>query len=118
MGWIGFGSFGIGGGSGGVRPPPPVVDVPISTLLPPGGTNPPVVISPIGGVEIIRLQPPTTSPVGMLPPGYAPIEIQPQHLTETDLQIIGTLHWFKPANIDRDYPDGFSFQTTVTGSVP
>ena len=93
LGWIAF-----------VQPslPPP----PLSTLPAP-------VTTPPGGVIIIRQQPPVYS----LPPTNEPLPII-QPLTETSLRTVGTLNWFKPAGIDRDYPDGFSFQTTVTGSVP
>jgi hypothetical protein len=43
---------------------------------------------------------------------------QPIPQTALQFQIVGTLHWFKPAGIDREYPNGFSIQTTVSGSVP
>jgi hypothetical protein len=52
------------------------------------------------------------------PPPPPPHVINPAPLAAPELQIVGTLHWFKPAGIDFDYPDGFSFQTTVSGSVP
>jgi hypothetical protein len=47
-----------------------------------------------------------------------PPQIIPFTVASPTYQIHGTLNWFKPAGIDPDYPDGFSFQTTVTGSTP
>lgn len=44
--------------------------------------------------------------------------ILPHPSSTIEIQIVGTLNWFKPAGIDPDYPDGFSFQTEVSGSVP
>ncbi len=51
-------------------------------------------------------------------PPPPPRPINPSPSAAPELQIAGTLHWFKPAGVDRDYPDGFSFQTTATGSTP
>ena len=56
--------------------------------------------------------------------GFPQPLLPPPHLVEAapsaspQLEIGGTLFWLKPAGIDRGYPAGFSFQTTVTGSVP
>ncbi len=56
--------------------------------------------------------------------GFPQPLLPPPHLadaapsTSPQLQITGRLFWLKPPGIDRNYPDGFSVQTTVTGSVP
>jgi hypothetical protein len=52
-----------------------------------------------------------------LPPERPP-RINPIPSTSHAFNIAGTLNWFKPAGVDPDYPDGFSFQTAVTGSFP
>jgi len=101
MGWISF--------QHQLPPPPevilPIVEVPRQTNLP--VTFPP--FPPVGGVSTITLQPPPLLPVEASPLA--------ERATEVQLYIVGTLHWFKPAGIDRHYPDGFSFETEVSGST-
>jgi HYDIN/CFA65/VesB family protein len=59
------------------------------------------------GWIIFRRQPPPPSGLNPTPSLRLPADSDP---------IVGIVNWFKPAGIDPDFPDGFSFQTTVTGS--
>ena len=61
----------------------------------------------LGWIDFVHQPPPPPSGTNPLPSALS-----------DDLQIAGSLYWIKPAGIDPDYPDGFTFQTTVTGSVP
>jgi hypothetical protein len=107
LGWINFECS---------APPPSVLETPIIDI--PRQTN-----MPVGPV----FPPPTTTGVIIAGPTRPPMElvstdstfkILSQATNQIPLQIVGTLNWFKPAGIDSNYPDGFSFQTSVSGSVP
>lgn len=83
-------------------------------ILPP--TN--ILLPPTNAVPFTNFVPNTNIP---------PIQILPSSFVRTNPVagisalgtnlIIGELDWFKPARIDRNYPDGFSFQTRVSGPV-
>jgi len=84
----------------------------------------PIILPPITITNVPITRPINPWPATNIPPiEIVPIEIRPaltnpKPAADVHYQIIGTLNWFKPAGIDPDYPDGFSFQTTITGSVP
>lgn len=72
----------------------------------PSLTNPGAL--PIGPVAILPVQESELNSISRTPTKNLP----PFPGTN---RISGTVNWFKPAQIDSNYPDGFSFQTTVSG---
>lgn len=109
LGWISIG-------------PQFTLDPPIG-IIQPLRTNPPVTLPPIILTNVPIILEPIDPPLTNVPPIITPIEIKshssnPSPSADVTYKITGTLNWFKPAGIDPNYPDGFSFQTAVAGSVP
>ena len=138
LGWISVGGgFRLPPPNGGFGFPPPDGGGPLTNIIitVPRQTNPvvigplPPVIVPIligpGDTNSTVVFPLTNTPIRIFPVGAnppviitnTPIKILSQRSTEAERQLIGTLNWFKPAGIDPEYPDGFSVQTTATGTI-
>lgn len=95
---------------------PPFVPI---TNLPPFTNFPPVT-----NIQVIIWVPPAVPP--LLPPSANMIGLLSDvprggvpaaglTVPGTTNRISGSINWFKPAQIDSNYPDGFSLETTVSG---
>jgi hypothetical protein len=102
---------------------PPRTNILVVTNYPPFTNSVLTNVPPVTNFVVVTWVPPAVPP--MLPPGPAipglldvprgrPFPGFPPNFPGTN-QISGSLNWFKPAQIDPSYPDGFSFQTTVNG---